>query len=96
MGEDQKHGDRQNRELPHHRKCRYNVLEEGVDGLVHVSSDLNTDIRTVYNLSTLKHENIQQTLYQRYTETINKYLSQMVLPELQKLAQEEAAIGNGD
>ena len=41
--------------------------------------------RTVYNLSTLKHDTVQQQLYQKYTESINVYLQQNILPELQKL-----------
>lgn len=41
--------------------------------------------RTIYNLSTLKQENVQHTLYQRYSDTINKYLTANVLPELTKL-----------
>jgi cullin 1 len=38
----------------------------------------------------LKHENIQQVLYQRYTESISKYLTQKVVPELQKIAAEDS------
>ncbi len=38
--------------------------------------------RIVYNLSTMKQENIQQMLYNRYTESITNYLMQRVLPEL--------------
>ena len=39
----------------------------------------------MYNLSTLKHDTVQQQLYQKYTESINVYLQQNILPELQKL-----------
>jgi len=42
-------------------------------------------------LSTLKQENVQHTLYQRYSETINKYLVTNVLPELTKLVQEASS-----
>lgn len=44
---------------------------------------------TIYNLSTLKQENIQQSLYQKYSDSIKLYLERDVLPELQKLAQRE-------
>lgn len=45
--------------------------------------------RIVYNLSTLKQENIQNLLYQRYSESISDYLKTSVLPELQKLSGED-------
>lgn len=39
----------------------------------------------VYNLSCMKQDNVQQTLYHKYTESITDYLNQKVLPNLQKL-----------
>jgi hypothetical protein len=43
----------------------------------------------------LKQENIQHTLYQRYSDSINGYLVAKVLPELTKLAQEQS-VTNGE
>lgn len=64
-----------------------------MDGLLYVSYTFQVIenvpnlwlYRTIYNLSTLKQENVQHTLYQRYSDTINKYLAANVLPELTKL-----------
>ena len=97
MGEDQEKRYQQARALSHHRRSLIFVLKERMDGLLHVSYAFFRLIfelwlyRTIYNLSTLKQENVQHTLYQRYSDTINKYLTANVLPDLTKLAQESSS-----
>lgn len=91
MGEDKNQRHLKDRELPQHWQCQNHVLQERIHGLLHVG--INSSLshvftffsRTVYNLSTLKHDTVQQQLYQKYTESINVYLQQNILPELQKL-----------
>mmetsp|Transcript_298 Transcript_298/g.326 ORF Transcript_298/g.326 Transcript_298/m.326 type:complete len:101 (+) Transcript_298:1-303(+) len=38
----------------------------------------------IYNLCTMKQEEVQKFLYQKYSESINHYLQNSVLPHLQE------------
>ncbi|CDW78925.1 cullin-1-like isoform 1 [Stylonychia lemnae] len=66
-----------------------NYLNTGNSQIMFTKKEYMEYYTIVFNLSTLKQENIQQQLYQKYTDSINLYLSQNVLQELQKLHNDE-------
>lgn len=51
-----------------------NYLNTGNAKLMFTKKEYMDYYTTVYNLSTLKSDNVQEMLYKKYTESINVYL----------------------
>ncbi len=65
-----------------------NFLNTGNSTVMFTKKEYMEYYTLVYNMSVLKQENIQNMLYDGYTESINTYLEENVLPELKTHSQE--------